>query len=119
MATYTQTRLAGPTLLTTSYAPLFTVGSTHIATIVKQTIVCNTHSAEVTFSLCLLKNGDTSPAEPDDVIFSAVALDPGETRLINLSLVMNYGNVGGDAIYGKASIGNEITITISGIVETA
>jgi hypothetical protein len=116
MATYTQTRLAGPTLLTTSYANIYTVGSGEI-TIVKQIIVCNTDSSERTFSICLLKDGDTSAAEPDDVIFSAVALDPGETRLINLSLVMTYGT-GGDAIYAKASTANKITITASGIVES-
>jgi hypothetical protein len=116
MATYTQTRLAGPTLLTGSFTNIYTVGSGE-TTIVKQIIVCNTDSLERTFTLCLLKDGDTSVVEPDDVIFSAVALDPGETRLINLSLVMTYGT-GGDAIYGKASQANEITITISGIVES-
>lgn len=117
MATYTQTRLAGPTLLTTSYANIYTVGSGE-TTIVKQIMVCNTHSAEVKFTLCLLKDGDTSAAEPDDVLFYEVALDPGETRLINLSLVMTYG-AGGDAIYAKSiTTTNKVTITISGIVET-
>ena len=113
---YTQTRLAGPTLLGTSYAALYTVGSGE-TTIVKQIIVCNTDSSERTFSLCLLQDGDTSATEPNDVIFSAVALDPGETKLINLSLVMGY-DTGGDAIYGKASAASKITITISGIVES-
>jgi hypothetical protein len=114
MATYTQTRLgAGPDLLTASYVQIFQVGS-GATTIVKQIMVCNTDSsATITFSLCLLPAG--TPAEPNDLIFSAVALDPGETRLINLSLVMGAG----EGIYGKASTANKITITISGIVETA
>jgi hypothetical protein len=116
MATYTQTRLgAGPDLLTESYVAIYTVGSGE-TTIVKQIMVCNTDSsATINFSLCLLPAGDTEPAEPNDLIFSAVALDPGETRLINLSLVM----IATEGIYGKASTANKITITISGIVETA
>ena len=116
MATYTQTRLgAGPDLLTTSYVSIFQVGS-GATTIVKQIMVCNTDpSATITFSLCLLGSSDTVATEPDDLIFSAVALDPGETRLINLSLVM----VASEKIYGKASTASKITITISGIVETA
>ena len=111
MATYTQTRLgAGPDLLTASYVQIFQVAAGASA-IVKQIMVCNTDSsATITFSLCL---GGT--VEPNNLIFSAVALDPGETRLINLSLVM----VAGEGIYGKASTASEITITISGIVETA
>ena len=57
-------------------------------------------------------------AGPDLLTASYVAIytvGSGETRLINLSLVM----VAGEGIYGKASTANEITITISGIVETA
>ena len=116
MATYTQTRLgAGPNLLSTSYGTaIYTVDSGN-TTIVKQIMVCNTHaSATITFSLCLTPAGDITPAsEPNDLIFSAVALDPGETRLINLSLVM----IATESIYGKASTAGWITITISGIVE--
>jgi hypothetical protein len=116
MATYTQTRLgAGPDLLAETYGAIFTVGSGE-TTIVKQIMVCNTDSsATITFSLCLLGSSDTLANEPNDLIFSAVALDPGETRLINLSLVM----VASEKIYGKASTASKITITISGIVETA
>lgn len=116
MATYTQTRLgAGPDLLGSSYGAIYTVGSGE-TTIVKQIMVCNTNiSSAFTFSLCLLASGDSTADEPADVIFKAVSLDPGETRLINLSLVM----VAGEKIHGKASTANEITITISGIVETA
>lgn len=114
---YTQTRLGlGPDLLSTSYAEIYNAGASAITTIVKQIMVCNTDtSATITFSLCLLGSGDTSATEPGDLIFSAVALDPGETRLINLSLVM----VASEKIYGKASTASKITITISGIVETA
>lgn len=117
MATYTQTRLgAGPDLLGSSYNEIYNVGASAITTIVKQIMVCNTDpSATITFSLCLLGSSDTVATEPDDLIFSAVALDPGETRLINLSLVM----VASEKIYGKASTASKITITISGIVETA
>jgi len=113
---YTQTRLGlGPDLLAATYGAIYTVGSGE-TTIVKQIMVCNTDSsATITFSLCLLGSADTTATEPDDLIFSAVALDPGETRLINLSLVM----VASEKIYGKASTASKITITISGIVETA
>lgn len=117
MATYTQTRLVGPEFLTGSDDDIYTVGSGEI-TIVKQIMVCNIDVVSShTFTLYLLKNGDTTPADAD-TIFKAVSLDPGETRLINLSQVMTF-DTGGDAIWGKASTGSKITITISGIVETA
>ena len=115
MATYTQTRLgAGPDLLTTSYVEIFQVDTGNI-TIVKQIMVCNTNlsSTASTFSLCLTALGDGAANEPADVIFKAVSLDPGETKLINLSLVMGPS----ERIWGKASVAGEITITISGIVE--
>lgn len=114
---YTQTRLGlGPDLLANTYGEIYNAGASAVTTIVKQIMVCNTDSsATITFSLCLLGSGDTTATEPGDLIFSAVALDPGETRLINLSLVM----VASEKIYGKASTANKITITISGIVETA
>lgn len=87
---YTQTRLGlGPDLLASTYGEIYNAGASAVTTIVKQIMVCNTDpSATITFSLCLLGSSDTTATEPNDLIFSAVALDPGETRLINLSLVM-------------------------------
>jgi len=105
---FTQKRLVGPAAMATSATALYTApGST--TTIIKQIMLCNTDSAPQTATLHIAAAGSVANA---NMIFKAISLDPSETVILNLSLVLATGNI----ISGLAShVG--VTITISGIEE--
>jgi hypothetical protein len=106
---FTQKRLAGPQAMSTSLTDNIytTPGST--ATIVKQILLCNTHTATATATLYV---GDYGAAAPAKMIFKAISLDPSETTILNLALVLATG----EKICGTAT-NTGVTITISGIEE--
>ena len=105
---FTQKRLVGPAAMATSATALYTApGST--TTIIKQIMLCNTDSSTQTATLHIAAAGSVANA---NMIFKAISLDPSETVILNLSLVLATGNI----ISGLAShVG--VTITISGIEE--
>lgn len=105
---FTQKRLVGPAAMATSATALYTApGST--TTIIKQIMLCNTDSLTQTATLHIAAAGSVANA---NMIFKAISLDPSETVILNLSLVLATGNI----ISGLAShVG--VTITISGIEE--
>jgi hypothetical protein len=121
MALY-QARLTGPTLLSATAAKVYdatttaTSGSSQASnvTIVKQIVACNTDTSAHTFTLYCMTGGDTTVGAAD-MVFNAVSLAAGETKLINLSLVLRAS--ASDTLYAVASSANKINLTISGIEE--
>lgn len=118
-----QSRLYGPALLTATAASIYdssaptTSATTESAnvTIVKQVVACNTDSSSAyTFSLYCLEGGDTS-AGAADLILNGVSLAAGETKIINLSLVLRAAD--SQTLYAVANVANKITLTLSGIEE--
>lgn len=107
---FTQKRLVGPAAMATSATNLYTApASPATTTIIKQIMLCNTDSAPQTATLHIAAAGSVANA---NMIFKAISLDPSETVILNLSLVLATGNI----ISGLAShVG--VTITISGIEE--
>jgi hypothetical protein len=105
---FTQKRLWGPVPMATSATNTY-VTPNATATIVKQILLCNTTSAVQTATLHIAAQGS---AAASNMIFKAISLDPSETLILNLSLVLAAGNI----ISGLATdVG--VTITISGIEE--
>jgi hypothetical protein len=105
---FTQKRLAGPVAMATSAGNIYTTPAS-TSTIVKQIMLCNTDSATQTATLYV---ADYTAAAAAKTIFKAISLDPSETTILNLSLVLATT----EKISGFASnVG--VTITISGIEE--
>lgn len=105
---FTQKRLAGPVAMATSAGNIYTAPAS-TSTIVKQIMLCNTDSLTQTATLYV---ADYTAAAAAKTIFKAISLDPSETTILNLSLVLATG----EKISGLASnVG--VTITISGIEE--
>jgi hypothetical protein len=106
---FTQKRLAGPVAMETSATDLYTAPS-ETTTIVKQIMLCNTDDEEArTATLHVAASGSVAAG---NTIFQAISLDPNETVILNLSLVL----ADGEKISGLAS-NAAVTITISGIEE--
>jgi len=107
---FTQKRLVGPAAMATSATNLYTAPtSPATTTIIKQIMLCNTHTATATATLHIATAGSVAAA---NMIFKAISLDPSETVILNLSLVLATGNI----ISGLASnVG--VTITINGVEE--
>jgi hypothetical protein len=105
---FTQKRLWGPVPMATSATNTY-VTPNATATIVKQILLCNTAATVQTATLHIATAGS---AAASNMIFKAISLDPSETLILNLSLVLAAGNI----ISGLATdVG--VTITISGIEE--
>ena len=105
---FTQKRLAGPVAMATSAGNIYTTPAS-TSTIVKQIMLCNTDSATQTATLYV---ADYTAAAAAKTIFKAISLDPSETTILNLSLVLaTTENISGFA----SNVG--VTITISGIEE--
>jgi hypothetical protein len=105
---FTQKRLVGPAAMATSATALYTTPAS-TTTIVKQIMLCNTHTSTATATLHIAAAASVLPA---NMIFKAISLDPSETVILNLSLVLATTNI----ISGLAS-NTGVTITISGIEE--
>lgn len=107
---FTQKRLVGPAAMATSATALYTAPtSPATTTIIKQIMLCNTHTSTATATLHIAAAGSVAAA---NMIFKAISLDPSETVILNLSLVLATGNI----ISGLASnVG--VTITINGVEE--
>ena len=105
---FTQKRLAGPIAMATSAGNIYTTPA-GTSTIVKQIMLCNTDSATQTATLYV---ADYTAAAAAKTIFKLISLDPSETTILNLSLVL-YTT---EKISGLASNAG-VTITISGIEE--
>ena len=107
---FTQKRVYGPAAMATSVANIHTSPSSPAtATIIKQILLCNTTGAVQTATLYVAAFGAATDAK---MIFKAISLDPSETTILNLALVLAAGEI----ISGFASdVG--VTITINGIEE--
>lgn len=105
---FTQKRLVGPQAMTTSATNLYTAPAS-TTTIIKQIMLCNTHTATATATLHIATAGSVAAA---NMIFKAISLDPSETVILNLSLVLATTNI----ISGLAS-NTGVTITINGVEE--
>ncbi len=96
-------------LQATSAVALYTVLA-GIRAIVKEIILCNTHTAAIAVTMYYKKTGGT---EAKGTFLSAVSLAAGETKLLSLSSVLNAG----DTITGFAGTTDKVTVSISGIEE--
>jgi hypothetical protein len=105
---FTQKRLAGPAAMAASATNIYTTPSLS-TTIVKQIMLCNTNAATQTATLHVADSGSVAAS---NMIFKAISLDPSETVILNLSLVLGSS----EKISGLAS-STSVTITISGIEE--
>lgn len=108
---FTQKRVYGPAAMATTAANIHTSPSspTATSTIIKQILLCNTTGAVQTATLYVAASNAVSDAK---TIFKAISLDPSETTILNLALVLAAGEI----ISGFASdVG--VTITINGIEE--
>jgi hypothetical protein len=105
---FTQKRLVGPAAMATSATALYTTPAS-TTTIVKQIMLCNTHTSTATATLHIAAAASVAAS---NMIFKAISLDPSETVILNLSLVLATTNI----ISGLAS-NTGVTITISGIEE--
>jgi hypothetical protein len=105
---FTQKRLAGPVAMATSAGNIYTTPAS-TSTIVKQIMLCNTDSATQTATLYV---ADYTAAAAAKTIFKAISLDPSETTILNLSLVLATT----EKISGFATNAG-VTITVSGIEE--
>ncbi len=97
------------TYLQVATAVLYTVPA-GTRSIVKEIILCNTHTVAITVTMNYLKSGGTLAK---GTILSAVSLAAGETKQLSLSSVLDVG----DAVKGLASVADKITVSISGIEE--
>ena len=105
---FTQKRLAGPAAMATCATDIYTAPAL-TTTIVKQIMLCNTDTVARTATLHVAAAGS---AAAGNTIFKAISLDPSETAIFNLSLVL----AAGEKISGLATA-TAVTITISGIEE--
>ena len=107
---FTQKRVYGPAAMVTSVANIHTSPSSPAtSTIIKQILLCNTTGDVQTATLYVAAFGAAVPAK---MIFKAISLDPSETTILNLVLVLAAGEI----ISGFASNAG-VTITINGIEE--
>ena len=105
---FTQKRVYGPAAMATSAANIHTSPAL-TSTIIKQILLCNTTGLVQTATLYVAASGAVSDAK---TIFKAISLDPSETTILNLVLVLAAGEI----ISGFASNAG-VTITINGIEE--
>jgi uncharacterized protein YpiB (UPF0302 family) len=118
---FIQTRVAGPSTLTTT-ASSVVAPSTYLyqvntgqTTIVKQLMLTNFTSSAKTVTIWLKKANVTISTA--DIIFHDLVINANETTLVNLSLVMAYDSGDGDALYARASAANSVNIVINAVVE--
>ena len=109
MAVFTPKRLGGtPTQLTTSATSIYTVPASTTAT-VKQILVSNVSASATTFSIHLVKSGDTPVTA--NLIYSGIPIAASTTINIDLAQVLNTG----DVISAFAGANSAVNITMSGI----
>jgi hypothetical protein len=114
-----QKRLAGPAVLGTSTAVLYTV-PINVSTIVKQLLITNTTAAAKTVTV-RLKPLNVTEAVTHDIV-SAMTINANETMSISLSLVMNNNGstsnaTNSDQLTGFASASG-VNLTVTGIEES-
>lgn len=117
-----QERLAGPvSIATTAGATIppssgsasYTVGS-GITTIIKQIILSNISLETISLTIWLKPNATAYASMGNsNIIFYDYPVQPNDTALLNLSLVMDSG----DSLFARASAANSINLTINGLEE--
>lgn len=119
---FTQKRLAGAltsgaTQLSTTAAAVYTPGgSPSVTAIVKQIILCNTsNSSSPKVGIYVLPGSETTIANKY-ALFKNVQLDPNETLILNLSVVLTNGN--NDDLYMVCDTATCVTATVYGIEES-
>jgi hypothetical protein len=110
----TQSRLNGPTQLTTASSNCYTVSS-GVTTIVKQIILTNTSASAKTATVRLVPSGGSDTSVSD--ILSNTSISANETIVFNCSMVMTYSNSAGDRLTALVSANSAVNITIFGIEE--
>jgi len=118
-----QERLAGPTAIATtaSAATLpaeasqtYLVGA-GVVTIVKQIMLSNITAESRTVTIWLKPSATTySSTMNANALYYELELNPYDTQVLNLSLVMDDG----DKLYARASAASSVNITISGLEES-
>ena len=117
---FTQKRLAGAltsgaTQLSTTAAAVYTPLS-GITAIVKQIILCNTsNSSSPKVGIYVLPSSETTIADKY-ALFKNVQLDPNETLILNLSVVLTNGN--DDDLYMVCDTATCVTATVYGLEES-
>lgn len=117
---FTQKRLAGAltsgaTQLSTTAAAVYTPGGS-ITAIIKQIILCNTsNSSSPKVGIYVLPGSETAIADKY-ALFKNVQLDPNETLILNLSVVLTNGN--NDDLYMVCDTATCVTATVYGIEES-
>lgn len=106
---YTEKRLIQGKFLTAQAVNLYECSSPAIATIVKEISICNTTSNTYTFNLYVVTSGQV--AADRYAVFKTVTMQPNETKIFGLSLVLEVG----DFISGQASTTNVLSISGSGV----
>ena len=82
-------------------------------TIVKQIILCNTHTATVTVHVALT-NSSASSTTAANRILSSFSIASNETTLVAMSLVMSDG----EKLWASASSDDVVNIAVAGIEES-
>lgn len=110
MPVYTPKRL-GQAVLTTSSLAIYTAPAS-TSTIIKEAVLANTSANSQDATLYIVPTPGTAAAAADvNCVVPAVSIPAGTVRVIDLSQVLNTG----DILAAKASAGTAITITVSGV----
>lgn len=91
---------------------IYTVPSS-TTTIIKQIMLCNTHSAAVTVHVALT-NSAASSTTAENRILSSFSVSSNETTLVATSLVMTAG----EKLWASASSDDVVNIVVVGIEES-
>lgn len=106
--TYTHKQLSAGTALTASAVTQYTVPDS-TTTIVKQIVFCNTDTSARTVTVYAIPSGGSAAAA--NTIFSAMSLQPGETKVIPMEMVLPTGAF----IQALASSASVVSMRVSGI----
>lgn len=107
----TQKRLAFTPVDATEEA-IYTVPSS-TTTIIKQIMLCNTHTSTVTVHVALT-NSAASSTSASDRILNSFSISSNETTMIAMSLVMTAG----EKLWASASSDDVVNIVVVGVEES-
>lgn len=107
----TPKRLVAGSALTGSLATYYTAG-TGVTAIVKEIVLCNTHTAAITVDVHIIPTGGSGAVA--NQIFQDLALQAGETKMFSVSEVLTAGYF----IQALASTADKVALTVSGVEVT-
>lgn len=109
---YTEKRLVRGSALTGSLATYYTATAPVLKTIIKEITFCNTHTSAVAVTMNIIPAAGSAAVANTE--FSAVTLQPGETKIFGRTDVMETG----DFIQAFASTAAVVAFTVSGVERT-